>query len=274
MTKNTEQAPDRNTSKVIVLGNEKGGTGKTTIAIHILAALQAKGVRVGAIDLDGRLAGFTQFLKNREAWSKNSKHNIYTAPYFTVSPSDNKDGALREQEDFASFANAVEKLEQISDYLILDLPSGDSYLSRLAHSMADVLITPVNDGFMDVNILGDVDFNSFEVKHINPYGNYVLECLNRRKHLDGRGFEWLLVKNRVSSLGAKHKQKIDLALNNIAEQLGASITTNIGDRVIFRELYAMGLTVFDVLDKQTGVKATASHNDAKREILDLIKFIE
>lgn len=267
------KAAENNSSRVIVLGNEKGGTGKTTLAIHLLLGLQAKGARVAAIDLDGRVAGFSKFLENRETWAKNSRQNIYTPPFFTVLPSQNKDAILREQEDFAGFASAVEKLEHISDYLILDLPSGDTYLSRLAHSMADILITPLNDGFLDVNVLGDVDNDDFSVKTINPYGKYVQDCFKRRKKIDGKGFIWLLVKNRVSSLGAKHKIKVDKALNNLAAKLDAKIATNIGDRVIFRELYAMGLSVFDVLDKQTGVKATASHNEAKKEILDLIKYI-
>lgn len=265
---------ENNTSRVIVVGNEKGGTGKTTLAIHLLLGLQAKGARVAAVDLDGRVAGFSKFLENRESWARKSRQNIYTPPFFTISPSQNKDSALREQEDFSSFAAAVEKLEHISDYLILDLPSGDTYLSRLAHSMADILITPLNDGFLDVNILGDVDIDDLSVKKINPYGNYVLDCLNRRKKIDGKGFRWLLVKNRVSSLGAKHKLKVDTALANLSDKLGATIAGQIGDRVILRELYAMGLSVFDVLDKQTGVKATASHNDAKKEILDLIETIE
>ena len=39
---------------LIVLGNEKGGSGKSTTAVHIAVALAHDGQRVGMVDLDGR----------------------------------------------------------------------------------------------------------------------------------------------------------------------------------------------------------------------------
>src|SRR5271170_4560613 len=54
---------------VIVLGNEKGGSGKSTTAMHVAVALLQAGQRVATIDLDSRQGSFTHYVENRRAWA-------------------------------------------------------------------------------------------------------------------------------------------------------------------------------------------------------------
>jgi chromosome partitioning protein len=54
---------------VVVLGNEKGGSGKSTIALHVAVALLKAGQRVATIDLDCRQQSFTYYIENRRAWA-------------------------------------------------------------------------------------------------------------------------------------------------------------------------------------------------------------
>jgi chromosome partitioning protein len=55
---------------VIVLGNEKGGSGKSTTAMHLLVALLRDGHSVGALDLDLRQQSFFRYLTNRDLYAK------------------------------------------------------------------------------------------------------------------------------------------------------------------------------------------------------------
>ncbi len=52
---------------VIVFANEKGGTGKSTTAVHVAIALAAKGARVACFDLDHRQRTMGRYLDNRQA---------------------------------------------------------------------------------------------------------------------------------------------------------------------------------------------------------------
>ncbi len=56
--------------RVIVVVNEKGGSGKSTVAIHVAVALIRSGQSVATIDLDASQRSFTQYIDNRLAWSR------------------------------------------------------------------------------------------------------------------------------------------------------------------------------------------------------------
>src|SRR3546814_6757451 len=62
--------PKESVPYVIVVGSEKGGTGKSTTAIHLTVGLMKLGFRVGTIDLDARQGTFTAFWRNRAAQSE------------------------------------------------------------------------------------------------------------------------------------------------------------------------------------------------------------
>ena len=49
-----EGAASTQATRVIVVANEKGGSGKSTIAMHVAIALMKRGHRVATIDLDLR----------------------------------------------------------------------------------------------------------------------------------------------------------------------------------------------------------------------------
>ena len=58
-------------ARVIVVGNEKGGSGKSTVAMHVAVALvKARPERVATIDLDIRQRSLTHYVENRRAWGE------------------------------------------------------------------------------------------------------------------------------------------------------------------------------------------------------------
>src|SRR6478735_7293630 len=135
---------------VVVLGNEKGGSGKSTTALHIAVALLKAGQRVATIDLDCRQQSFTHYINNRSAWARRTKLDLELPLHRCIKLGEN------ENSEFLQFMEAVSAVESSFDFIVIDTPGTDSYLMRLAHSMADTLVTPINDSFLDFDVLGTV----------------------------------------------------------------------------------------------------------------------
>ena len=148
---------------VIVLGNEKGGSGKSTTAMHIAVALLQAGQRVATIDLDSRQRSFTHYVENRRDWATRAGMALDHPRHFCVARGFGARIEEIEAQEFAAFAEAVGAVEQSHDFVVIDTPGTDSYLMRLAHSMADTLITPLNDSFVDFDVLGGVDPTTVEL---------------------------------------------------------------------------------------------------------------
>src|SRR5579862_8187854 len=80
--------------RVIVVGNEKGGSGKSTIAMHIAIALIKSGQSIATIDLDSRQRSFTQYIENRRAWSERVGRELQTPNHLCIGENDfTKDAA-------------------------------------------------------------------------------------------------------------------------------------------------------------------------------------
>ena len=142
---------------VVVLGNEKGGSGKSTTALHIAVALLKAGQRVATIDLDSRQQSFTHYLENRRAWSERARLKLEMPTHYCVPRAETNSLNANEAQEFASFAAAIGRIERYHDVVVVDTPASDTYLMRLAHSMADTLVTPLNDSFVDFDVLGTLD---------------------------------------------------------------------------------------------------------------------
>jgi chromosome partitioning protein len=259
---------------VLVFGNEKGGSGKSTLAQHVLVALLRQGKRVGSLDLDIRQKTLTHFLNNRRKWAGRENMALLTSRHLTIKASTSVNRQQQEEEDFTSFARAVGQLEYDYDYLIIDTPGHDGFLCRLGHAMADTLVTPVNDSFVDLDVLGQFDTESGLLVRENQYTDMVRESRLRRYEADGGAIDWIVVRNRLSMLDANNKKRVEQALHSNEASLDYRQVTGLAERVIYRELFQSGMTILDVLAQDTPVQATMSHLAARQEIRHLVQSLK
>jgi chromosome partitioning protein len=256
---------------VIVLGNEKGGSGKSTTAMHVAVALLQAGQRVATIDLDSRQKSFTHYVENRRAWAARTGAKLQVPVHYCVA----RGFGLRldeiEAQEFSAFAEAVSAVEQNHDFVVIDTPGSDSYLMRLAHSMADTLITPLNDSFVDFDVLGRLDQNTFEVAGVSHYAEMVREARRQRRLVDGGLTDWVVVRNRLSTLGSRNRRLVGEGVQGLAKQLGFRPIDGFAERVVYREFFPRGLTALDDLNEDTlGLRPNNSHVTARDEVKALI----
>jgi chromosome partitioning protein len=255
---------------VIVLGNEKGGSGKSTLALHIIVALLKEGFRVASIDTDSRQLSLTRYIENRARWARKSGFDLETPTHFSVRLGEGSVVAEVEAREFAAFAEIVERLGERFDFLVVDTPANDSYRMRLSHAVADTLVTPVNDSFVDLDVLGRLD-DSGNPTSISQYADLVLAARRNRLAAVSRETDWVVVRNRIASLSSRNQRGVVAGLARLSETIGFRIADGITERLIFRELFPVGLTVFDTLDRDVlGMEPTMSHVAARREIRELL----
>jgi len=260
---------------VIVLGNEKGGSGKSTTAMHVAVALLQAGQRVATIDLDSRQKSFTHYIENRRDWAERARVKLDVPTHFCVA----RGAGLRldeiEAQEFAVFAEALSAVENSHDFVVVDTPGTDSYLMRLAHSMADTLITPLNDSFIDFDVLGTVDPTTFEVTGASHYAEMVREARRQRRLVDGGLIDWVVLRNRLSTLGSRNKRLVGEGVDELAKQLGFRAIDGFAERVIYREFFPRGLTALDELNEDTlGQRPNISHLTARDEVKALIDALK
>lgn len=260
---------------VIVCGNEKGGSGKTTTTMHIVVALLKSGYKVATVDLDTRQRSLSRYVENRKNWSKSANIDLELPDHFHFERSVLDSSNESDSEDFSTFANVLSDVEQSHDFVVIDTPGSDNYLMRLAHTMADTLITPLNDSFVDFDVLGKVDAISNEVYAVSHYATMVREARRQRRIADSSVLDWIVVRNRLSTLSSRNQINLHNSIKELSIRLGFRIADGISERVIFREFFPMGLTALDDLDHATlGTKPTLSHLAARQEIRKLLSALK
>jgi chromosome partitioning protein len=260
---------------VVVLGNEKGGSGKSTTALHIAVALLKAGQRVATIDLDCRQQSFTHYINNRAAWARRTKLDLELPVHRCIKLGETMQIAENENSEFQQFMEAVSAVESSFDFIVIDTPGTDSYLMRLAHSMADTLVTPINDSFLDFDVLGTVDPANYAVTGESHYAEMVRDVRRKRRQLDGATTDWIVVRNRLSMLGSRNKRLVGEGLQELSLRLGFRAVDGFAERVIFREFYPRGLTALDKLDEETlGTRPNMSHVTARQEVETLLRSLK
>ena len=258
------------TPVVIVLGNEKGGTGKSTTAMHIIVALLRKKKRVGSIDLDSRQASLTRYVDNRCQFKKNAAVNIPVPHHIRLVSSEYPHKLQAEQEDTDQFNAAFNELAQKTDYIIIDCPGSDRFLSHLAHQKADILITPLNDSFIDLDLLATVDGENLKIIRPSHYSEMVWKQRQKRAIQGNKAIEWFVMRNRLSNIDARNKRHMNEVLEKLSKRLNFTLIAGFGERVIFREMFLQGLTLLDFSEKTKAMSMTLSHVAARQEIHALI----
>jgi chromosome partitioning protein len=267
----SEMESRQRAAQIIVVANEKGGSGKSTIAMHVAVALIKAGKSVATIDLDSRQRTFTNYVENRRAWAQQTGRDLETPEHYCVEGKMDFPAAEDRAAACTALADTVHAQAQVRDYLVIDTPGHDSYLTRLAHTMADSLITPLNDSFVDLDVLATVDPTTLAVTGTSHYSQMVEDARSQRQLLDNVVFDWIVLRNRLSNLGSRNKRLVGEGLQDLAQRLNFRVVDGLAERVIFREFYPRGLTALDDLNEKTlGTRPTLSHATARLEIDNLL----
>jgi len=258
---------------VIVLGNEKGGSGKSTTSIHIIVSLMRDGYRVGAMDLDARQGTLAGTLAGRKQFIESKGIALPMPEFFSVHRSNLDNRQEAEAEERQAFADALAAMAEL-DVLVIDCPGADTFLSRLGHSYADTLITPINDSFVDFSMLAKVDAENHDIIKPSIYSEMVWEARKQRFAMDRGKIDWIVMRNRLAGAEARNKRDVGETLDSLAKRIGFRTLKGFGERVIFRELYLQGLTLMDVREANIGIAMGLSHIAARAEVRALISAIK
>lgn len=258
---------------VIVVGNEKGGAGKTTTAMHVLMSLLYDGHSVCSIDIDSRQRSLSNYLENRRNYIAKHKIELPVPSHYIINKSrlDSQEEANKDENQ--RFLQSLEKCNDKYEYVVIDAPGNDTYLSRLAHSYADTIITPINDSFIDLNVLARVNDEDHKVENHGVYSEMVWEAKIYRAQRDKGEIDWVVFRNRLTNLDARNKRNVAEALQNFAKRVRCRVAEGFSERVIYRELFLKGLTLLDVTAKAVDVDMKMSHVAARQELREFMDFL-
>ncbi len=241
---------------VIVFANEKGGTGKSTTAVHVAIALAAKGARVAALDLDHRQRTLGRYLDNRAATMKRMGRDLPMPRH-----------ATHDGESQARFDELLGEMSAGSDFLVIDTPGRDDPFARIAVTNADTLVTPMNDSFVDFDLIGQVDPDDFKVTRPSFYSELIWESRKKRARADGATIDWVVLRNRLQHIEARNMRRVSEAIQQLSRRVGFRVVPGLSERVIYRELFPQGLTMLD--SREFGEMAL-SHVAARQELREMM----
>ena len=257
---------------IIVVGNEKGGAGKSTVSMHVATALARMGHKVGLLDLDLRQKTLGRYIENRAATMAKEGLDLPSPTYHDLPEVDPKTLAEGENIYDHRLSAAVAGLEPDNDFILIDCPGSHTRLSQVAHSLADTLITPLNDSFIDFDLLAHIDTDGETIKGPSVYSSMVWHARQLRAQAGFEPIDWIVVRNRLGAQNMVNKQKMETAIEKLSKRIGFRTAPGFNERVIFRELFPRGLTLLDLRD--IGVKnLNISNVAARQELRDLMKAL-
>jgi chromosome partitioning protein len=258
---------------VFVLGNEKGGAGKTTCSMHLIASLLSLGFKVASLDVDSRQHSLTRYIENRAQTTE--RHNLALGmPQHYLVPNSTADAiSAQEAEELELFTAAMDAARAHADFIVIDTPGNNSHLSRLAHSFADTIITPMNDSFIDLDLLAKVDPDKLSILEPSIYSQMIWEQKLARARRDRGSIQWMVMRNRLGHVGQKNKALMEQTLNALAERIRFTHAPGFSERVVFRELFPQGLTLLDLHALSKSASLNLSHVAARQELRQFLQHL-
>jgi len=252
--------------KVIVVGNEKGGSGKSTTAMHLVVDLLSRGLKIATLDVDARQGTLSRYIANRNKFNKASGKGLLMPDHFTVDVESEQDGGAALERELEKLELLIDGAKVNNDLVVIDTPGSSSALSRLAHSHADVLVTPINDSLVDLDVIAHVDGAGMRVLGPSVYSEMVWQQKQVRAQRDQGSIDWIVLRNRISTLDSHNAREMDKVLKDLSQRMGLRVVPGFSERVIFRELFLVGLTILDLKDATGPQKLSGSHLAARQEV--------
>lgn len=259
-------------ASIIVLGNEKGGAGKSTIALHIATALMHGGARLGVIDLDLRQQSLGRFFLNRDAWARANGVEV-PMPHRVLNDADISALSNAAEPELAkeAFDQVIASFSAEVDFILIDTPGADTPLSRAAHARADRIITPMNDSFVDFAMLGEIDPLTLDLVRPSLYSLAVWEARKMKMVNERASVDWVVLRNRLATAEARNRKRLEERIDVLAKRVGFRVGPGMRDRVIYRELFPFGLTIADLGPGVKPVAISVTHIAARQELRNLMQ---
>ena len=252
------------TAKIIVFANEKGGTGKSTLAMHTIVALLRSGKKVASFDLDPDQQSLTRYVENRKTFIKEKGAQL-PLPVHTC--------WTKDVANIYTLRGQLDKLKEEVDAIVLDTPGSHTPLGMEAMTLADVLVTPMNDSLVDLDILALVDGDTLKIQGPSHFAQTVWSTRQQRMLERKPSINWLVVRNRMLFSKSKNSQTMSILLNALARRIHFELVGVVSERVVFRELFLKGLTMLDFKENAVKLQNTVSSNTARQELGALVNKI-
>jgi chromosome partitioning protein len=259
-------------SHIIIVGNEKGGSGKSTTCMHIATGLVRMGYKTGVLDLDTRQRSFSRYIENRAEFIRRTETQLPMPVLGRLPNIGQAKLAPGENVNDRRISEAIAALEADNDFVVVDCPGSHTRLSEVAHSLADTLVTPLNDSFVDFDLLARIDPETERVIGPSVYSEMVWNARQLRAQAGLQPIDWVVIRNRLGTQNMHNKRKVGKALEELSKRIGFRVAPGFSERVIFREMFPNGLTLLDMRDAGIG-GLNLSNIAARQEVRDLLRSL-
>src|SRR5262245_32352601 len=259
---------------VILLGNQKGGSGKSTLSMHIAVALLHGGHRVASIDLDYEQCTLTRYIENRRMTAKAGRYTLLSPEHICIDDLSHRGVKWSDSDRINALSEVLRSYESVYDFILIDTPGNGSPLTVFAHGLADTVITPVNDSFVDLDVIFSMGPTPDTILKPSRYAETIQRAFEARRAISKRDPDWIVVRNRISPLSSRNERGVVQAIETLAKRGNFRTVSGLVERVVYREFFPLGLTTFDSFaTSQVGVKPNVSHVLARLEVRQLIATI-